>query len=73
MDFYLDSNATTPVLPAARAAALAAMADDYANPSSLHTSGLRAHALLEAETLDAIDAYAAAGLPAHVAAPDVVR
>ena len=32
-----------------------------------------AHALLEAETLDAIDAYAAAGLPAHVAAPDVVR
>jgi cell division protease FtsH len=32
-----------------------------------------ARALLEAETLDAIDAYAAAGLPAHVAAPDVVR
>jgi cell division protease FtsH len=32
-----------------------------------------AHALLEAETLDAIDAYAAAGLPAHVAEPDVVR
>jgi cell division protease FtsH len=32
-----------------------------------------AHALLEAETLDAIDAYAAAGLPAHVASPDVVR
>jgi len=32
-----------------------------------------AHALLEAETLDAIDAYAAAGLPAHVAEPDIVR
>ncbi|MGD0981222.1 MAG: ATP-dependent zinc metalloprotease FtsH [Solirubrobacteraceae bacterium] len=32
-----------------------------------------AHALLEAETLDAIDAYAAAGLPAHVAEPDVVH
>jgi len=31
-----------------------------------------AHALLEAETLDAIDAYTAAGLPAHVAEPDAV-
>jgi cell division protease FtsH len=31
-----------------------------------------AHALLKAETLDALDAYAAAGLPAHVAASDAV-
>jgi cell division protease FtsH len=31
-----------------------------------------AHALLEVETLDAIDAYAAAGLPAHIAEPDPV-
>jgi cell division protease FtsH len=31
-----------------------------------------AHALLDVETLDAIDAYAAAGLPAHVAEPDAV-
>jgi cell division protease FtsH len=31
-----------------------------------------AHALLEVETLDAIDAYAAAGLPAHIAEPDAV-
>ena len=31
-----------------------------------------AHALLEVETLDAVDAYAAAGLPAHIAEPDVV-
>jgi cell division protease FtsH len=31
-----------------------------------------AHALLAAETLDAIDAYTAAGLPAHVAEPDAV-
>jgi cell division protease FtsH len=31
-----------------------------------------AHALLAAETLDALDAYAAAGLPAHVAEPDAV-
>ena len=27
------------------------------------------HALLEAETLDAVDAYAAAALPAHVETP----
>jgi cell division protease FtsH len=31
-----------------------------------------AHALLDVETLDAIDAYAAAGLPAHIAEPDAV-
>jgi cell division protease FtsH len=31
-----------------------------------------AHALLADETLDALDAYAAAGLPAHVAEPDAV-
>jgi cell division protease FtsH len=31
-----------------------------------------AHALLQAETLDTIDAYAAAGLPAHVAEADAV-
>ncbi|MGE0098796.1 MAG: aminotransferase class V-fold PLP-dependent enzyme [Hydrogenophaga sp.] len=47
MDIYLDANATTPVLPQARAAALAAMAEDFGNPSSVHGSGLRAHALLD--------------------------
>jgi cell division protease FtsH len=29
-----------------------------------------AHALLEAEPLDAVDAYAAAGIPLHVATPE---
>ena len=47
MDFYLDANATTPVLPAARAAAQAAMATDFGNPSSVHSAGLRARALLD--------------------------
>ncbi|WP_439520834.1 aminotransferase class V-fold PLP-dependent enzyme [Hydrogenophaga sp.] len=46
MDIYLDANATTPVLPPARAAALAVMADAFGNPSSVHGSGLRAHTLL---------------------------
>lgn len=44
---YLDTNATTPVLPQARTAALAAMADDFGNPSSTHATGLRARALLD--------------------------
>ena len=47
MDIYLDANATTPVLPQARAAALAVMAEAFGNPSSTHGSGLRARALLE--------------------------
>lgn len=47
MDIYLDANATTPVLPRARAAALAAMADDFGNPSSVHSTGLKARALMD--------------------------
>lgn len=47
MDLYLDANATTPVLPQARAAALQAMAEDFGNPSSVHTSGLKARALMD--------------------------
>ena len=47
MEIYLDANATTPVLPQARAAALAVMADAYGNPSSIHGSGLKARALLD--------------------------
>ena len=35
MEIYLDCNATTPVLPQARHAALAAMAEDFGNPSSI--------------------------------------
>lgn len=48
MEIYLDSNATTPVLPEARAAALAAMEQDFGNPSSTHSTGLRARALVDA-------------------------
>ena len=47
MEIYLDANATTPVLPQAQAAALAAMADAFGNPSSVHGSGLKARALLD--------------------------
>ncbi|WP_077033605.1 aminotransferase class V-fold PLP-dependent enzyme [Pelomonas sp. KK5] len=47
MELYLDCNATTPVLPAARDAALAAMADTFGNPSSVHASGLKARELLD--------------------------
>ena len=46
-DIYLDSNATTPVLPEAREAALATMAEVFGNPSSVHGSGLKARALME--------------------------
>ncbi len=47
MEIYLDANATTPVLPEARQAALAAMAEDYGNPSSTHSTGLRARSLID--------------------------
>ena len=47
MEIYLDANATTPVLPQARAAALAAMAEEFGNPSSTHSCGLRARSLID--------------------------
>jgi cysteine sulfinate desulfinase/cysteine desulfurase-like protein/glyoxylase-like metal-dependent hydrolase (beta-lactamase superfamily II) len=47
MELYLDANATTPVLPQARAAALAAMAETFGNPSSVHGAGLKARALVD--------------------------
>ncbi|MBH9577133.1 aminotransferase class V-fold PLP-dependent enzyme [Inhella proteolytica] len=47
MEIYLDANATTPVLPQARAAALAVMAEAFGNPSSIHGAGLKARALLD--------------------------
>lgn len=46
-EIYLDANATSPVLPAAAAAAMAAMQDCFGNPSSSHATGLRARALRE--------------------------
>ncbi len=46
-EIYLDCNATTPVLPAARDAALRALMGQFGNPSSSHSTGLRAKALLD--------------------------
>ncbi len=46
-EIYLDSNATTPVLPVAAREAQDVMEDLYGNPSSSHISGLRARFILE--------------------------
>lgn len=46
-EIYLDANATSPVLPAAAAAAMTAMQECFGNPSSSHATGLRARALRE--------------------------
>lgn len=46
-EIYLDSNATSVVLPAALAAATDAMGLRYGNPSSTHATGLKARALLD--------------------------
>ena len=46
-EIYLDSNATTAVLPAAMAAACFNMQQQFGNPSSTHSSGLQAQALRE--------------------------
>lgn len=48
MDIYLDSNATTAVLPLAREAAMKTMQDAFGNPSSVHSAGLRARSVLDA-------------------------
>lgn len=54
-EIYLDTNATTPVLPAALAAACRAMQDAYGNPSSSHSSGLVAQDLRESVRRRAAD------------------
>ncbi len=46
-EVYLDSNATTQVLPQAAKAAQDVMGDLYGNPSSSHIAGLRARNILE--------------------------
>ena len=46
-EIYLDANATTQVCTQAAEAASDAMKDLYGNPSSSHTSGLRARNILE--------------------------
>jgi len=48
MEIYLDANATTPVLAQAAQAALQAFAQDFGNPSSVHSTGLKAKALMDA-------------------------
>lgn len=48
MEIYLDANATTPVLAQARVAAMQAMADEFGNPSSIHSTGLKARAMMDA-------------------------
>jgi cysteine sulfinate desulfinase/cysteine desulfurase-like protein/glyoxylase-like metal-dependent hydrolase (beta-lactamase superfamily II)/rhodanese-related sulfurtransferase len=47
MEIYLDANATTAVLPSALRAAQTVMAEDFANPSSTHSAGLRSRAVLD--------------------------
>ena len=47
-EIYLDANATSPVLPAAIAASGMAMREGFGNPSSMHATGLRAKAMLDA-------------------------
>jgi cysteine sulfinate desulfinase/cysteine desulfurase-like protein/rhodanese-related sulfurtransferase len=46
-EIYLDANATTPVLPAAQAAMLRVLSDNYGNPGSPHGAGIRARLELE--------------------------
>jgi cysteine sulfinate desulfinase/cysteine desulfurase-like protein/rhodanese-related sulfurtransferase len=46
-EIYLDSNATSVVLPAAIAAATDAMGQRYGNPSSTHATGLKAKVILD--------------------------
>jgi cysteine desulfurase len=55
---YLDANATEPLRPAARAAALAAM-DVLGNPSSIHAPGRAARKLLE-EARESVAVFCAA-------------
>ncbi len=47
MEHYLDNAATTQVCPEAAQAALAAMTEQYGNPSSTHTKGREAKKLLD--------------------------
>ena len=47
MEHYLDNAATTQVRPEAAQAALAAMTEQYGNPSSTHTKGREAKKLLD--------------------------
>jgi len=56
---YLDCNATTPVLPAALAAAQQAMEALFGNPSSTHATGLAARKLVNAVRARAVQVLGA--------------
>ncbi|MBR2824236.1 MAG: cysteine desulfurase [Clostridia bacterium] len=60
MDHYLDNAATTRVCPEAAQAALHAMLEEYGNPSSTHTLGRKARALLESSRAAVAQALGAA-------------
>ncbi len=60
MRAYLDHNATTPLRPEAREAMIAAM-EVYGNPSSVHSEGRKAKAILERARGDVASAFGADG------------
>ncbi len=60
MRAYLDHNATTPLRPAAREAMISAM-DVYGNPSSVHSEGRKAKAILERARGEIASAFGADG------------
>jgi cysteine desulfurase len=53
---YFDHNSTTPAIPEAREAALAAMEEGIGNPSSVHAFGKSARAVVE-DARSAVSAY----------------
>ena len=65
MEHYLDNAATTKVCPEAAEAALHAMTEIYGNPSSTHTKGREARALLESSRVAVAEALGAKS-PAEV-------
>ncbi|QZA81453.1 aminotransferase class V-fold PLP-dependent enzyme [Deefgea piscis] len=46
-EIYLDANATTPILPAAQAAMIRVLSDNFGNPGSPHGAGIRARIELD--------------------------
>jgi cysteine desulfurase len=61
LENYFDFNATSPLLPAAREALVAALDEGFGNPSSLHWAGRRARRLVQ-EAREAVAALV--GVPA---------
>ncbi len=59
MEIYLDNSATTAVCPEAVKASVEVMSDVYANPSAVHSSGIRARGILEASRKNLADALGA--------------